>query len=296
VTGVDKNEQCIQCPICDLEMHRHITSWAWRCARCGVQAANHAATVDPIGWDSTSNQALTELRTTNAHRILELLQSHTTLPGSRLLDVGCAAGWFLNVANTYGLNTLGIEPDVSMATAANAAGNKVRNDWFPQAIQADEQFKIVTFNDVYEHLPNPNQALKDVASCLYEGGYLLLNLPSADGFLYRTASMLARIGYCGPYERLWQCNYESPHLFYFNPDNLRTLVEAHGFHQVGQTRIDAISIRGLWARINETGNLSPIIAAFIWTAVVVLSPVTRFVLPNDIMVHLYQRQVPLLNE
>jgi len=270
-------------------MEPYITRWTWRCPDCGLQAAIHSSNLVPTGWDDASTEALTGLRAENARRLLQALETYTNLEGKRLLDIGCAAGWFLTVAREHGLQAVGIEPDTNMAKVAEKSGLEVRNDWFPQALDHGEQFDLVSFNDVFEHLPDPNQALDEVAKCLPTGGHLLLNLPSAQGFLYRVATLLARLGYRGPFERLWQCDFESPHLYYYDHDNLCRLVQAHGFRLLGSTQIDSLAIRGLWARINETGRINPVMAGLIWTAMVTARPATRYVLPNDILVQFYER-------
>ena len=65
-------------------------------------------------------------------------------------------------------------------------------------------FDAIIFNDVFEHLPDPIDAIVAVERLLADDGILVLNLPSSDGLFFRVSTLLNRLGWRGPYERLWQ--------------------------------------------------------------------------------------------
>ena len=56
------------------------------------------------------------------------------------------------------------------------------------------------------------------------GQIIIYNLPSSDGLIYKFSSILNKIGISTFYElRLWQKDLSSPHLAYFNNQNLTLL-------------------------------------------------------------------------
>ena len=99
---------------------------------------------------------------------------------------------------------------------------------------------------------------------LNNDGYLILNLPSSSGFLYKIAVFFACIGYLPPLERLWQKGYFSPHLFYYSNLSLTTLLDKNGFKLVSIKSLDILKIKGLWTRINHNKAMNKIVAVFVF--------------------------------
>jgi len=80
--------------------------------------------------------------------------------GSTALDVGCAHGWFIEAARARGYLAVGIEPDVEIANRARAIGVELTVGLFPDALPENLTFDAITFNDVFEHLPDVNAMLR----------------------------------------------------------------------------------------------------------------------------------------
>src|SRR5262249_34058548 len=156
---------------------------------------------------------------------------------------------FLRAAAESGWSVLGIEPDPEMARLAASGGREVRRGMFPSALKPGERFDAISFNDVFEHLPDVDGALRACANALRPGGLLAINLPDARGPFYRLAHLLARAGVRGPLERLWQKGFASPHLSYFTAPLLRRLVTRHGFQPVHASSLPSVSLAGLWSRL-----------------------------------------------
>lgn len=267
-----------------------------QCARCGYEGSDFvprigtdqapaasAATLD----EARREDALRPLRRANAQRVLALLRDR--LPrGAALLDVGCGHGWFLAEAmNDFAAR--GLEPDAPIAARAQAAGLPVRVGFFPQALGADERFGALVFNDVFEHLTDLPAALAACHRHLEAGGWLLLNLPNAEGLYYGWARRLARIGIDAPFRRLWQADLPSPHLHYFTPGALRRLVEAHGFVLEQRTGLPAVTARGLYRRVHyaRSGSALADVAGFLGAAA--LLPFARAT-TSDAMVLLFRKR------
>ena len=129
----------------------------FECTRCGYLASDlepaigdpDCATMD----EGLRGEALQGLRRQNFERILDVLEPMRTPGNARLLDVGCAHGWFLEAARARGYDALGLEPDAAIAALARGKGLGVIDGYFPDALPAGERYDVITFNDVYEHLP-----------------------------------------------------------------------------------------------------------------------------------------------
>ena len=212
---------------------------------------------------------LKSLRMRNFQIMLDQLIPLLPHPNATLLEVGCAEGWFLQCAADRGLRAEGIEPDPGRTESGGGSSLKVRSGYFPQALEAGARYDAIVFNDVFEHLPDPREAIAEVDQRLVPGGVAVLNLPSSDGLVFTVARLLHSLGVSKPYERLWQKGMESPHITYFNPRNLRRFVERNtNLRYVAGQRLAAFTRRGLWRRIASTYSIgmSAVIFAIAWPA------------------------------
>jgi SAM-dependent methyltransferase len=147
--------------------------------------------------------------------------------------------------------------------------------FFPAALDADARYDIVAFNDVFEHLPKPRVALRDVRRVLRPGGLLAINLPSSRGALYRIADAMRAFGWRGPHDRLWQVGFPSPHLSYFHPDALARLARGEGFDEIDRLPLPSVSREGLWARLRYDRRASWPARAITWSCVSLALPLLR---------------------
>lgn len=115
-------------------------------------------------------------RRAHARRKLWWLRSiPPRLPRSgRLLDVGCAAGFFLAEARAF-YEVQGVELSAwSSAYARERLGLPVFSGTLQQAALPEAAFDIVTLWDVIEHVPDPVPLLAECARVLRPGGRLVL--------------------------------------------------------------------------------------------------------------------------
>jgi SAM-dependent methyltransferase len=95
----------------------------------------------------------------------------------KLLDFGCAAGYFLQLAQADGWRVAGVELSREIAqTTARQLG-------VPVASSVDElpegSFDAITLWDVLEHVPEPVRLLCQLRDSLRPGGLLMLSTPNA---------------------------------------------------------------------------------------------------------------------
>jgi 2-polyprenyl-3-methyl-5-hydroxy-6-metoxy-1,4-benzoquinol methylase len=280
------------CPVCDAELRRTHHDWVLSCPQCGHLASTLEAAIEqPIAEGRIDEErrasALTALRRKNFDLILDRLAalgSH----GSVLLDVGCAHGWFLDAAAKRGYAVHGIEPDGRVAARTAQRGHAVVVGLFPDALPAGARYDVIAFNDVFEHVHDPVHVLAACHDRLYPEGLLVINLPSSHGVFFRVASALDRIGVHGPYERLWQKGFPSPHRSYFHPDGLVRLVERHGFREAYRGTLVSTQREGLWQRLRFDTSAPVIASAALWVGICLAAPLLQR-LPADISLHIFRR-------
>lgn len=267
--------------------------WVFTCPDCGYLAsslaANLSAQATPQIDEGRREAALAELRRQNFERVLDHIGTIVG-PGQRkLLDVGCGHGWFLDAAASRGFDVAGLEPDAAMALRSRNKGHFVYSGSFPEALAGDQGFDIITFNDVFEHLDDPREALASCGRLLRAAGVAVLNLPSSQGALFYIASMLDRSGIKEPYERIWQKNFASPHLSYFHAAALASLAGRENFVELYRGTLPSLRSAGLWPRLRYDRKSSVCVASLAWFGIMLILPILPL-LPADISLQIFRRR------
>lgn len=280
------------CVVCGHATHSVYAAWHAICPVCHYESGdlslsiNEAITSEVL--DEASREiALKALRVDNFKKIVKDATRFVQTDASTLLDVGCAHGWFLEQSAPR-FKVLGIEPDEVVGRRAAARGLPVRIGYFPAALNADERFDVIVFNDVFEHIPDIREALYACRERLNRNGILILNLPSSTGIFYRTSKLFAKFGWQGPLERMWQLGLPSPHLHYFSRTNLTKLVCSHGFEAVGSRTLPSVRSNGLLERIRCVGKVGKLTSFMQYLLVLCALPWLR-ILPSDIVVCTFRK-------
>jgi SAM-dependent methyltransferase len=168
-----------------------------------------------------------------------------------ILDVGCSMGLFLKVARDNGFSATGLEPDGRLAEEVRSCGFDVINDFYHHAEDLlNKKYDIIIFNDSLEHIPNLPEILRGIKTNLTDGGCVIINIPTSDGLVFKTASVLYKLGVRAPYHRMWQKGFASPHVHYFNLRNLKKLFENNGFTLCYSSPLPLYTVQGLWRRLS----------------------------------------------
>ena len=267
--------------------------WVFACPGCGYLASSLAASLGaqatPHIDEERRESAIAELRRRNFERVLDRIGTIIGPGERRLLDVGCGHGWFLDAAARRGFDVAGLEPDAAMALRSRDKGHFVYGGSFPDALGGDRGFDIITFNDVFEHLADPREALGSCGRLLRADGVVVLNLPSSEGALFQIASMLDGSGIKGPYERMWQKNFPSPHLSYFHPAALATLGGRENFAELYRGTLPSLQHEGLWARLRYDRQSSACVASLTWVGLRLIAPILPL-LPAVIALLIFRRR------
>lgn len=158
-----------------------------------------------------------EIRLTFRRRIKRLQRLISLKPESNVLDIGCAAGFFLQECKYTGWDVHGLELCEFQAQEARNKGLHVVTSSIEKVVFEDSSFDLITMWDVIEHLPEPVSALKSVYRWLKPGGHVVLSTPDTD-------SWMATI-----FRRNW-LGFRSvdEHLFFFNRTTINRALKLAG--------------------------------------------------------------------
>jgi len=262
-----------------------LRDWHQTCLACSYESASLTPTINDSNHSTDLDETaravgLLRVRQLNFRQLIQQILKYRPR-GSTLLDVGCAHGWFLEVASET-LKVEGIEPDQTIGEQTAQRGLPVRLGYFPDALSADDKYDVITFNDVIEHIPDIRAALRAVHEHLNPNGILLLNVPNQGGIFYRLSKVLCRVGVTSFFERLWQTGLPSPHVHYFNQKTLTALLSRSGFKVQTQGRLETIVLSGLYQRISYVGKSHRLLNGFLFLAVAASLPLLKL-LPSDIL-------------
>lgn len=207
-----------------------------------------------------------------ARRRLKFIAKRHPEPG-RLLDVGCALGFFMEAASEAGWHATGIDISHYASTAASErTGQPVHCGELEHAGFADKSFDVVTLWDVVEHMADPLTQLQECHRILTDDGLLVLSTPDI-------GSLVAKI--TGP--RWMGFKLADEHLFYFSLATVANLLDRAGFQIVENSHVGKYV--NLEFFVKRLGLYTPRLAAALRPVVrgTRLGRLSVYVNPNDIL-------------
>jgi 2-polyprenyl-3-methyl-5-hydroxy-6-metoxy-1,4-benzoquinol methylase len=177
---------------------------------------------------------------------------------TRVLDVGCAAGFFLDVVRERGHEGYGVElsPAIGRDARERLGADRVHVGTLAASPFPRASFHLVTLWDVVEHLPDPAAVLRLAREHLRPDGHLLLETQNVES---RFARLLGR---------KWQHFKHAEHLYHFAPETIRRLLAESGFSTVSLTARRGGKYVGLDFIAERAGKVHPILSK-------ALAPVSR---------------------
>lgn len=168
-------------------------------------------------------------------------------PSGKLLDVGCAAGYFVELMLDRGYEAEGI--DTSEAVLNNAK-KEIKERLFNMPLHKftakENTYNLVTMFDLIEHLHDPLADLKNVNSLLSDKGYLYV-VTGDIGSVYAKVT--------GKYNHF----YAVPqHLFFYNRKTISKLLEQAGFEVL------SITTKGKWVSFDYMSQIALLSFPFLY--------------------------------
>ncbi|OHB63372.1 MAG: hypothetical protein A2Y76_11960 [Planctomycetes bacterium RBG_13_60_9] len=238
----------VTCRLCDETDFKPLFRREFRvevCRTCGlVQAAEPGRNLSKYYALEYRRRAMKpgsdpfpEHRTRNRSIVKWLQRSTPTLGTSRVLEIGCSAGWLLKEIAKTGASVGGIEPCLHASGIAKSV-NRIADVQCCMLEDADEKerYDAVVLIQTFEHMQEPLLALGKIARLLKPNGLVFIEVPnflSATGFYRRWHRGIA---------------YPSPnHLFVYTKGTLAGILRKAGFEirrMEGRANIRAVAQLG----------------------------------------------------
>ena len=199
----------------------------WRCADCAFEfkwppipedrllACYGAAAPDHWGEEVGPRER-------NFDRIAQTITRHAK--GSRILDVGCFTGAFLEYLGP-GWDRFGVEPNGRAAQIALSRNVQVIGETIDH-IALDASYDVVTAMDVVEHIVDPLPFFVRVARFLKPEGILVLTTGNTESWTWRLQQ-----------NRYWYCSYIPEHVSFYQRRTMLALAARSGLRSVEQIAI-----------------------------------------------------------
>lgn len=143
----------------------------------------------------------------------------------RILDVGAATGEFVHEAALKGHQAIGIELSAgARAKAKESYGIDLLGNDLTE-LESTHSYDVIHMNHVFEHLPDPTEALRACHGLLRDGGMLVLEVPQQ---LHNDLDRLKR--FMGMQRRPRFTAYSLHHTYFFEPESLTRLLSSNRFH------------------------------------------------------------------
>jgi 2-polyprenyl-3-methyl-5-hydroxy-6-metoxy-1,4-benzoquinol methylase len=227
------NKEFVNCPLCDQNDYKrkyHIDSWTIvKCKHCDFAYVNPRLQKKEIlkiykdnYFDNTTvgyfhYKENKELRQKNFQKWIGDA-TNFVIPGenSNALDIGCAAGYCLEVFKTRRWKPFGIELNTEYAVQLQQNGYKIYNSPFLD-IRFEETYNIITLFDVVEHLTDLQAHFIKLHSILDNNGIIILITPDYNSLQRKLLG------------KKWFQFKPIEHISYFSLATFKKLTDATGF-------------------------------------------------------------------
>jgi cyclopropane fatty-acyl-phospholipid synthase-like methyltransferase len=152
-------------------------------------------------------------------KYLKWIRALNRAKSEKLLDVGAANGYFVDLANKSGFSALGLEISQSAVDWAVKLERPVIQGTL-ETLNNGVVYDVITALDVLEHVPDPLNFLKIVRTKISDDGIVLINVPYAGSAFSKISG------------KRWHAYLPPEHWMYFNKKSLRRVLEMAGFEVV----------------------------------------------------------------
>lgn len=187
---------------------------------------------------------------------------------NRLLDIGFGAGTVLKAAEERNWDVSGIEVSKPAFDHVSALGFDVFHGGLRDAGFPDAHFDVITASEILEHLPEPEQELKEIARVLRPGGLFWATTPHAQSISFKILGLD------------WSILSPPEHLQLYSRSGIRKMLRNAGFakiemktHGLNPTEI----LNRFRSKSDKGADFNRVDAAYELNASLSASPIKRLV-------------------
>jgi 2-polyprenyl-3-methyl-5-hydroxy-6-metoxy-1,4-benzoquinol methylase len=160
-------------------------------------ASSRAESADAGGVQTAAQRSPYQLKDVDPYSSHAVILSLLRIANHRhVLDVGAAHGYLAAILRDRGFRVSGIEGDPELALeAARNCDALVVADLDGPLPRFEEQFDVIVYGDVLEHLKNSRQVLVTLNQNLKPGGIAIISLPNIANIYVRLQLLAGRFNY-----------------------------------------------------------------------------------------------------
>jgi len=219
------------CPFCGRQNRTAISASLYRCAGCGIifNTEHRSLSYDrdyfiagyKAQYGKTYIDDYENIYCMSRARLEKIFRMINMRPGLSLLDLGCAAGFFLKAAKDLGVESLlGIEvSDFAAGYCRKTFGIDVIQAPFDEAA-IDRKFSVISSWFFLEHMADPAAVINRIFSMLEDGGVFACGIPSC----YGPSFSFDREG--------WVKTHPADHRIDLSPSSAKRILKQAGFRRV----------------------------------------------------------------
>jgi len=215
------DENFRHCQLCKSKRSDHIKSFETyalvRCKECGFVFMNKTPSDNALNiyYSGYPRNHINSLTLKNYSLLLNSFNKYRQT--NNILDVGCGAGCFLQVARKKGWNVYGTEfTDEAIAVCRKKGINAFKGELGKINFKSN-YFDVITSFEVLEHVTKPIKEIKLIRELLRDGGAAYITTPN-----YNSLSRLL-LG------DKWNIITYPEHLNYFTNKTIKKSFRQHGF-------------------------------------------------------------------
>lgn len=191
-----------------------------QCSACGLIQLD-ASPVDYYRSVITSANWSPEMLAFRRSQALDFVNKHH-LHGSKVIEIGCATGHFLDLLTEAGAIAQGLEFSESSVAKGQEKGRSIVRGYITEAPLLNPPYSAAVCINFLEHAPQPLEFLKSIHAILNGDGVALIEVPSLDKVIKN--------------QRYY--DFIRDHLSYFSESSLNHALNSAGF--------EVLEIKDVW--------------------------------------------------
>jgi 2-polyprenyl-3-methyl-5-hydroxy-6-metoxy-1,4-benzoquinol methylase len=197
--------ECLKCGLLFLENYRESRLYLYN----GKYAAWHSSDKD--------NEFVAESKREAFAKQLNNIKKYLQPENKKILDVGTANGYLLEVAKKMGFDCYGLDvSDYSVSIASKKFPGRILKGTLEENFYQSNCFDVITLTDVLEHISSPHELMKEIKRILKPGGYIFIISPDSDSLSRKIMG-----------KKWFQYKYE--HVLYYNKKSLSYFLNNYDF-------------------------------------------------------------------